>query len=334
MIKAILRKLIARKLKELQNDHGLFSASPNKLTGYDKVWIRDNIYEALGLEAVNDHDAVVKTYRALLDLLRKHESKIDGAIAKRPNHADHYIHPRYCPLTLCEIPGTWGNKQNDAIGALLFKMADLERKGVKIIRNGIDLMIIRKLVDYLAAIEYWHDKDNGMWEENDEVHASSVGACVAGLKAIDGIVPVKKELIAKGEHALNALLPRESETKIVDLALLSLIYPYDVISREQALKILENVESILVRGKGVIRYVGDKYYNNGSEAEWTFGFPWLAKICKDLGMKKKYRHYMLKTYSALNLRGELPELYFGNTNIHNENTPLGWSHAMAICALT
>jgi GH15 family glucan-1,4-alpha-glucosidase len=333
MIKTILKKLIARKIKELQNDHGLFSAATNRLTGYDKVWIRDNIYEALGLETIADYDSVVKAYHGMFNLIRKHEHKIDAVIAIKPSHSSDYLHPRYCPLTLSELPGIWGNKQNDAVGAFLFKVADLEKKGIKVIRNENDLRIIRKLVDYLEAIEYWHDKDNGMWEENEEVHASSVGACVAGLKAINSIVHVKEHLIENGMRTLNHLLPRESETKIVDLALLSLIYPYNIVSREQALKILENVESFLVRGKGVIRYAGDRYYNNGAEAEWTFGFPWLAKIYKDIGIKNKYNHYMFKTYTALNFKGELPELYYGGTSKHNENTPLGWSHAMCLCAL-
>src|SRR3989338_3943227 len=114
-----------------------------------------------------------------------------------------------------EIPGEWGNKQNDAIGAVLFKIGELESKGVRIIRNISDTRILQKLVRYLEAIEYWHDKDNGMWEENEEVHASSVGACVAGLKEIrkvDG-VEVPEWLIRKGEETLNKLLPRESETK-------------------------------------------------------------------------------------------------------------------------
>ena len=64
-----------------------------------------------------------------------------------------------------------------------------------------------------------------MWEENMELHASSVGACVAGLRSVKMLVNVKDELIQKGEETLRFLLPRESETKETDLSLLSLIYP-------------------------------------------------------------------------------------------------------------
>src|SRR3989338_11689602 len=88
---------------------------------------------------------------------------------------------------------------NNAIGALLFKIAELLDKKLPVLRNLDDYRIIQKLVFYLESIEYWHDKDNGMWEEYEEIHASSVGACLAGLKAIAKIVDVPAELIKKGE---------------------------------------------------------------------------------------------------------------------------------------
>jgi len=53
-----------------------------------------------------------------------------------------------------------------------------------VLRNDADKELVQLLVDYLVALEYWQDADNGMWEENREVHASSIGACVAGLLAI------------------------------------------------------------------------------------------------------------------------------------------------------
>ena len=55
-----------------------------------------------------------------------------------------------------------------------------------------------------------------------ELHTSSIGACVAGLHAVKMLVNVKEETIKKGEETLRFLLPRESESKDTDLALLSL----------------------------------------------------------------------------------------------------------------
>ena len=333
-----LVKIIAKSieiLKSLQYPTGLLGASSISVTtGYNKAWLRDNVYEALGFEAVQDKKTVVKIYRALLDILLKHEGKIDWAILEKPNARFKYIHARYDPLTLNEIWEEWGNKQNDAVGAILFKIGDLEEKGIKIIRDKKDLRILQKLVHYLASIEYWHDKDDGMWEENEEVHASSVGACVAGLKKINKLVDVPNELIKKGQETLKKLLPRESETKEVDLALLSLIYPYNIVNKKQKTQILKNVEQKLIKRRGVIRYIGDQYYNQDGEAEWTFGFPWLSIIYKQLNKPAKYAYYMRKTIEVMNNEGELPELYFAKTAKHNENCPLGWAQALFLVMMS
>ena len=318
----------------MQYPSGLFAASRMTVkTGYNLAWIRDNVYATIGLEAAQKYRDIKRTYRALLDVFLKHEYKIDWAIKEKPKHAYQYIHARYDPITMEEIWEQWGNKQNDAIGALLFKIGDLEEKGIKILRNKNDVKIIQKLVSYLESVEYWHDKDNGMWEENEEVHASSIGACIAGLKKISKIVDVDKKLIKKGEIALNKLLPRESETKEVDMALLSLIYPYNIVNKKQREKILKNIETKLLKEKGVIRYIGDKYYYRKGEAQWTNGLAWLAIIYKQLKNPSKYAFYMRKTVEAMNEKGELPELYYANSNEHNENTPLAWSQALFLAGL-
>ncbi|MFH1408926.1 MAG: glycoside hydrolase family 15 protein [Nanoarchaeota archaeon] len=331
VFKTMIKKLAQLHLKRLRYDSGLFAAAAQPRTGYTKSWIRDNVYEAIGFE--HDSDDIRKTYHALFDLLIKHESHIDKALAKRPQEENGYIHARCCPHTLEIFNEPWGNKQNDAIGAFLFKVAQYEHRGISVIRDYHDLTILKKLVAYLASIEYWHDPDNGMWEENQEVHASSVGACVAGLQNIKTLVPVPPQLIDSGMETLNNLLPAESETKKIDLALLSLIYPYNVVTPAQREIILDNVETFLVRKRGVLRYKHDQYYNNGKEAEWVFGFPWLAKIYKDLGNKEKHQHYLMRTLRCMNWKGELPELYFGGSVNHNANTPLGWAQAMLVEAI-
>jgi GH15 family glucan-1,4-alpha-glucosidase len=295
------------------------------------AWIRDNVYEAMGMETFSLKKAI-RTYQALLDIFLKHEYKIDWAIKEKPKHTHQYIHARYDPITYVEFEQEWGNKQHDAVGAFLFKIGDLEQKGIKVLRDNNDKRIIQKLVNYLGSIEYWHNPDHGMWEETPEVHSSSIGACMAGLEKVKYIVEVQQELIENGREALNALLPRESKTKSVDLAQLSLIYPYNVVTPWQREEILSKVEEQLVRNRGIIRYHGDLYYNAHGEAEWTFGFPWLAIIYKKLNMPNKYAFYMRKTLEAMNALGELPELYYANSNLYNDNCPLGWAQAMYLIA--
>ena len=320
---------------------GLFAASRKGIdTGYDKAWLRDNFYECLAFEVIGDYQTVHETYRAILDIFKKHEYKIDYAIAQKPEYTHQYIHPRYNPETFDEYWEEWGNKQNDSIGCILFEIGRIEsRKPGLLIENKDDRRVVQKLVWYLSTLEYWHDPDSGMWEENQEVHASSVGACVAGLTAVKRIkgIEVPDELIAKGEETLERILPRESEQKFVDLALLSLIWPYEVVTKKQTKEILENVEYHLLRERGVIRYKGDHYYNKNpdgwsEEAEWTFGLSWLSIIYDHLGDKEKAKEFLDKAKETVTRKG-LPELYFSNSTKYNDNTPLGWSESLFVVAL-
>ena len=117
------------------------------------------------------------------------------------------------------------------------------------------------------------------------------------------------------------------------MALLSLIYPYNIVTKEQRNLILKNVEEMLVKEKGVVRYIGDKYNHRNGEAQWTKGLPWLAIIYKQMNKPDKYAFYMRKTTEAMNEKGELPELYYSDGNQHNENCPLAWSQALFVASL-
>src|SRR5262249_10157107 len=147
-----------------------------------------------------------------------------------------YIHPRYHPETFDEYWEEWGNKQNDSIGCILFKIGELEeRQAGLVVQDDDDRRGLQKLVWYLSTLQYLHDPDSGMWEENEEVHASSIGACIAGLISIRRVegIEVPEELIERGKTALAAILPRESKGKFVDLALLPLIWPYHLTDAAQ-----------------------------------------------------------------------------------------------------
>ncbi len=331
-------------INALKTESGLFVASAKDVkTGYDKAWLRDNFYTALAYEYIDDWDTVKKTWRAVLDIFIKHREKINWAVEHKPLTSWQYIHARYHPETFEEFWEEWGNKQNDAVGAILFKLADLELTGHGVISSDEDKAMIHTLVNYLKSIEYWHDPDNGMWEEYEEVHASSIGSCVAGLKRVNelGFINVPEWLIANGEEALRKLLPRESKSKFTDLALLSLIWPYNIINDKKLEdQILANVEYHLARSQGVIRYKNDRYYNANEdgwseEAEWTMGFPWLALIYNLRGDKNKYKEYITKAREAIHEEsGKLPELYYSQTKNPNENVPLGWAESLMVVALS
>jgi GH15 family glucan-1,4-alpha-glucosidase len=330
-------------LDKLRLDHGLYLASPS--IDYSYVWLRDSCYEVMPY-LNKTCDRYEKTYHRMLDMFREYEWKLDVHQTKKPTEQWEAIHAKYDAYTIREIDTPWGHHQLDAVGAILFGIGEGVRAGKKILRDQKDHEIVQKLVGYLSCCEYWQDPDNGMWEEWKEVHSSSVGACVAGLSAVRGIVFVPRELILKGYDSLAKMFPKESKDRPVDLAQLSLIYPYNVLFSHDAQVIVDRVETLLLRKRGVIRYLGDSYYATnehdgrhyplthyyGYEAEWTFGLPWLALCHLQLGNTKKAIWYIEQTEQIMLQDGSLPELYFSGTSTPNPNTPLGWANAMYILA--
>jgi GH15 family glucan-1,4-alpha-glucosidase len=342
-----------QNIRALQVPSGLFLASRSDVsTGYNKAWLRDNFYTCLAFEEIEDWETVRRVWKALINIFIKHKDKINWAAKNKPYHTFQYIHARYNPETFEEFWEEWGNKQNDAVGAILFKIGDLEKRGIHIIESEDERQVLRTLVDYLGTIEYWHDPDNGVWEEYEEVHASSVGACLAGLKSLaqTGLLEVPHHLIKKGEEALSGLLPRESKSKFTDLAQLSLIYPFDVVSEKTAREIVRHLEYHLEKDRGIIRYKNDRYYNKNEdgvseEAEWCFGLSWLSIIYtkwsedgKQFGSvtdsedSKKAHDYLQKSMKTI-YNNQIPELYYSDSDQPNDNTPLGWAESLFIVAL-
>lgn len=344
MARLTYQQLIDRHLeilKSLEYNTGLFAASKKGTgEGYDKSWLRDNFYETLAFEVIGDWKTVENTYKAIIEIFLRYEDKIDWAISHKPQAPFQYIHARFHPETFDEFWEDWGNKQNDAVGCILFRLGELEiNQKRSILKTPDHFRIVNKLVKYLQSIEYWQDRDSGMWEEGEELRSSSVGACVAGLRSISRVpeIEVPRILIRRGERTLNELLPRESVSRFVDLAQLSLIWPYEVVNSQQRDDILENVEYHLKRERGVIRYKGDRYFNKNpdgysEEAEWTFGLSWLSIIYQKIGNKEKAYEAIKELISEDTPQG-MPELYFSNSPEYNENTPLGWSESMFIVAL-
>jgi phosphorylase kinase alpha/beta subunit len=330
-------------LNKVRLPNHLYLASPS--SDYSYFWIRDGVYMSLPFLDKN-YDTFEKSIYALFDVFSKYEWKIDIHTKQKPKYLFEYIHSRY-DMNGNEMNAEWGHAQHDAIGLFLFAVGKGYRHNKRVFRDDKDIRILQKLVYYLDTCEYWNDPDNGIWEEYLEVHASSVGAVLAGLEAVKDIVHVPEHMFVSGKNSLFSLLPCESVTKRVDLALLSLIYPYQLFDKEMSLKIIDNVEKYLLRERGVIRYEGDSYYSTlekrygrgeskefyyGSEAEWCFGFPFLALSYYTVGNMEKAKYYLEKTESIMLADAVIPELYYSKTNIPNPNTPLGWCSAMYILA--
>jgi phosphorylase kinase alpha/beta subunit len=325
----------------------MYVASPS--SDYSYVWLRDTFYEVLPY-ANKACDTYEKTYWRILDLFKEYEAKITHHTIHKPIHQHEYIHARYSAGDVREIHHQeWGHSQNDAVGAILWGIAEGVKNGKRILRDEHDYRILQKLVAYVTTLEYWNDEDSGMWEEYRERRSSSIGAVYAGLKALQDlcIVDVPQWVIDKGREALFELFPHETSTRKWDLAQLSLIYPYQVFDHEMSKMLLDGIVKNLLRHRGVIRYVGDSYYSTlekehgrgrsrefyaGEEAEWCFGFGFLALGYYHIGDLFVARHFVKRLESVMLEDGSVPELYYSKTDKYNGNTPLGWANSLYIIA--
>jgi phosphorylase kinase alpha/beta subunit len=326
-------------LLTLRNDNGVFTAAPQN-TWYGKAWLRDIYFTVLAFLETGDMEVTRSAAKALLTVFVKHKDKINWAVEHKPQAAWQYIHARFHPETFEEYWEEWGNSQNDAVGEVLNLLVRLELRGQGVAETEAERAMVQTIIDYLVRLEYWHDTDNGIWEETMEVHASSIGSVLAALRLASQVpwLSVPPHALEEGEKALRRLLPRESESKFCDLALLSLIYPFAVTTEEETLEILRNVEYHLVKDKGVLRYKTDRYFNVNrdgwsEEAEWCFGLSWLAIIYAERGEKDKAYYYLRRAQATVTPEGYVPELYYSHTSKWNDHTPLGWAESMYVVAL-
>lgn len=259
---------------------GLFSAAAAanpefRLTGYQNVWVRDNIHVAHALWKLGDIDTGMKPVAALLEFFGKHRHKFEAVLDGTADISDSMQRPhiRFDGESLTENSEKWSHAQNDALGYLVWlstKMAlagdfdlDIER-----------LQVVSLIVQYLGYIKYWQDEDNGHWEETRKIEASSIGCVVAGLKSLQSYLAEKSiadelnldSLIKNGEQALTEILPAECIQEDPDLnrrydsALLFLAYPLNVIDDSMTSQIVDDVRSNLMGPIGIRRYIGDSYW--------------------------------------------------------------------------
>lgn len=319
-------------LEKLRGDTGVICAAPSN--EYSSCWIRDQLYSTFAYYYTGDHKKFREGVWVVFDILHKHTEKIEYTICYPPVYGHEYIHAKFHPHTYDEITKDWGHHQLDAIGLFLFMVGFSTENKVKIIRDKKDEELIQLLVLYLSAVRYWETPDNGMWEEMMDLHTSSIGACVAGLTKIKelGIAVVPQSLIAHGGEMLYKILPNESPGRTEDLAQLSLIWPYNLLPAHVEDVILKRITKRLVQKKGVNRYWEDNYYRsqNGVSAEWTMGFFWLAIAYAQKGDLKKAHEWFERGLATRTKDGDLPELYYNDKP--NGNTPLAWSHSLALIA--
>lgn len=326
------REEILAKMESLQQASGAFVAAPT--SDYRAVWFRDQLYTAFAYYHLGRPDDFKDGVRVVFDILRRYRHKLTS-LGKNPRQGD-YLHAKYHPDTFDELTDDWGHHQLDAIGLFLWLIGFAARQNISVIRDNDDIQTVYALFDYLERVEYWRRPDFGMWEEGPNIHASSIGACAAGLLSVGRRVTWRNPLglFHQGDTALFSLLPNESPTRSHDMSQLSLIWPYNIAGRH-ADTILERIikgKQSLVQAHGLNRYWGDDYpyrSRNGISAEWPLGFFWLSIIFAERHDSANADIWFQKGAEQI-VDGCIPELYLnGSPNIH---TPLAWAHSFALIA--
>jgi GH15 family glucan-1,4-alpha-glucosidase len=257
--------------------------SSDSTTGYQDVWLRDNVMVANSFRLRGDIEPAKQTMRALTSLLRIQSDRFEAVIAdpRLKLIVQNRPHVRFNAVDGTSDP-SWSHAQNDALGYTLrlrFVMANSGQLDL----DESDYQLYRLFPPYFNAIRYWEDADSGAWEEDLKVNTSSVGVVVAGLRAMethlqgqsgamwkdrDSLLQMIRDLVGKGLAHLEQSLPCESPPqRCADGALLFLVYPVNVLNPEQEDLVLKIVKSDLVREIGTIRYVGDSYFGQ-DYSEW------------------------------------------------------------------
>jgi GH15 family glucan-1,4-alpha-glucosidase len=284
-IKAVLAARGTHEIKAVA--HGLFAASGSQasdsVTGYQNVWIRDNVMVANSFRLRGFAGPAIACMQGLTEFLAKEAPRfreiIDDPLRALKEDVDRRPHIRFATQTLRELPEKWPHAQNDALGQALWFRFVLANAGALPVA-ATEWKMYSLFPEYFEAIEYWQDKDSGSWEEGRKINNSSVGAVVAGLEEMQkylGAATAKsaakhspraeysatiEKLIAKGRARLETTLPFEAPPeRLVDSALLSLIHPLDVVRPRSMQDAILNLVQARLKGEfGIKRYANDSYF--------------------------------------------------------------------------
>lgn len=378
---------------------GLLPASTanNSHGDYRDAWVRDNVYSimavwGLGLayRALDDDDGrgrelerrTVLLMRGLLRSMMAQAPKVETFKKTREPHDS--LHAKYDTETGNTVVGddAWGHLQIDATSVFLLELAQMIASGLDIVWTLDEVAFVQNLVYYIERA--YRTPDFGIWERGAktnsgrvELNASSLGMAKAALEALDGfnlfgsrgshasVIHVSPDNIAQADITLQAMLPRESHTKEVDAAVLSVIgfpafavHDADLVKRTRneitdklegrygLKRFLRDGHQTVLEAEGRLHYEAEELKRFESiESEWPlfFTYLYLDAVLRHDGPAAD--HYESRLSSVTEMRdGQplLPELFIvpeaaieqerkapgSQERVPNENVPLVWAQSL------
>jgi phosphorylase kinase alpha/beta subunit len=364
---------------------------------YTDAWVRDNVYSilavwglALAYRKINDdrgrtyelEHSVVKLMRGLLFAMMRQAHKVEKF--KVSQGLLDALHAKYDTQTADVVVDDdgWGHLQLDATSLYLLMLAQMTVSGLQIVFTIDEVNFIQNLAYYIGRT--YRTPDYGIWERGNkmnhgkpELNASSIGMAKAALEAINGlnlfgvrgsqasVIHVLPDEIARARITLDSLLPRESASKEVDAALLSVIgFPaFAIEDRALVDRTRENVVSKLQGNYGCKRFLRDGHQTvieditrlhyepkelkqfEHIECEWPLFFTYLlldALFRRDQDQAELYDQKLQPLRVERDGFKLLPELYYvpedkleaerstphSQTRLPNENVPLVWAQSL------
>ncbi|MBD2497436.1 glycoside hydrolase family 15 protein [Nostoc sp. FACHB-280] len=369
---------------------------------YTDAWVRDNVYSILAVWGLAlayrkvDEDkgrtyelehSVIKLMRGLLFAMMRQAHKVEHF--KHTQSPLDGLHAKYNTATGDIVVGDdeWGHLQLDATSIFILMLAQMTASGLQIIYTIDEVNFVQNLVYYIGRA--YRTPDYGIWERGNkinhgsaELNASSVGMAKAALEAINeldlfgvrgsqaSVIHVLPDEIARARSTLESLLPRESASKEIDAALLSIIsYPAfaveDINLRDRTFNDIINK----LQGKyGCKRFLRDGHQTvledhqrlhyepwelkqfEHLECEWPLFFTYLLLDGLFRNEPKQVQQYQEMLESLLVERDGcylLPELYYvpaenveaeklapqTQKRLPNENIPLVWAQSLYFLGL-
>lgn len=380
---------------------GLLPASTaiNAHGDYTDAWVRDNVYSILSVWGLAlsyrrhypDHhrtylltQSVVKLMRGLLGAMMRQSDRVERF--KNSLNPTDALHAKYGTKTALAVVGDdeWGHLQLDATSLYLLMIAQMSASGLHLIYTMDEVDFVQNLVHYISRT--YCTPDYGIWERGNkinhgtaEINCSSVGMAKAALEAMDGlnlfgnvatheaVIHVIPSDVARSRFTLQALLPRESNSKETDAALLSIIgYPaYAVEDEELVKRTRDKIIKKLSGNYGCKRFLLDGHQSSIEdtsrlhyepselrefehiESEWPLFFTYLlldALMREDAEESRMWLEKLNPLFVEQEGQMLLPELYIvprdliaaeklspgSQERTPNENVPLVWAQSLFI----
>jgi phosphorylase kinase alpha/beta subunit len=373
------------------------STSINLHGDYTDAWVRDNVYSILSVWGLAlaykkwepDHvrtlilsQSVVKLMRGLLSAMMRQAHKVETF--KKTLDPSDALHAKYNTQTALRVvdDDAWGHLQLDATSLFLLQLAQMSASGLRIVYTVDEVNFIQNLVHYISRT--YCTADYGIWERGNkinhgttEINCSSVGMAKAALEALnefnlfgnhhgnEGVIHVVANDIARSRFTLHGMLPRESNSKETDAALLSIIgYPaYAIEDKELVQTTYETIIDKLAGEYGCKRFLLDGHQSSIEdpsklhyepselkafkhiESEWPLFFTYLlldAHLLGDKAAVDKWQQKLEPLFVEHNGQRLLPELYSvpkesveaerthpgSQKREPNENLPLVWAQSL------